>query len=697
MAGFFHDHSGIRVMESGLGNRDIRQTLYPEQQQKFRPEIITRRLSSSSNTSSSNKGPLHYEEYLFTKEPARHGQKEIWARSRKTAIPRDQSDLQDRINKQIKKEGPARKQLNAPEMAGNKQIQVKQLLKNRMKGDDPNFEYVLASIMLESRTKSKNTETTAMHVIIKRQVCSDIRFNPAMATAPPQIITSEVVDLIAQGNYQGQVPGAAKAPPQAHMGQGAFHNPGPMNAPWGHGGQPRPEIIDHRFQPQQGGHPQGGQQHPSQQHPGGHPPPPSMHPVFQEQQGGRHDFENQGNKGKDQKGKQPQIIQMDSQKPPKKQPDFSDDTSSSGHGPELFDIDDFEDRFGFDDKIKKPKDKKKNLDMDDFEFVDFVDKGGEKAKDKKKGNFMNLPKHKKKKHQSPISSSDSESNEEWSDRSDHSAPTTISRESGPRTPTSRGQSYKKETPYFDSNKKDKHQFKDDKKNKGYYKEDNHHKSSHGDRDDREPPNAVYREHLREDRRKEARRRDPSPGSMPRSGGHHYTEDEVIIEPANSRSRRDRGPPRYQEGAYSERSRHHRDPSHDGDVYPNDHLRGLGLGRNPTVHRPRIANSAYSSTRYESEEEDMQRHQTRLREEAKSKQRIREEVQQQVREELFRQEEEARIQKEVREELAFKAEERRMQEQDRRDRIAREMMAREPVYDPLPPRRREARGYYNDRF
>lgn len=681
----YEDFNGIRIVESGMGNRNNGHNVYPEQQPKARPVVVTR--GSSSNSS---KGPVLYEEYIFTKEQVRPGQKEAWSRSRKTAIPRDQNDLQDRVNQQLKKEGPSRKQLNAPEMAGNKQVQIKQLLENRMRRDDPRFEYLLASIKLDQRRTKKSVETSTMDVIVKRQLRPDIPFDPAMPlTAPPPIVSNELVDLTAQHGLPGPFQGG---PPQIHMNQGAFHNPGQMNAQWGNAGRPGPQIIDDRFQPppQQGGHPTGGQHHHVP------PPPPPGPPFFPQDQGGKHGFEDKGNKPKDKKGKSPKIIPMDSRKSRKKhQEDFSDVTSFSDNIDELFDTDDFG-RVGFDDKVKRPKDRKKSLDMDDFEFVDFTDKG-KKSKDKKRSPKiipMDAPKPKKKQQEFSDSESISDINDSWSHNSDDSFPTTISKDS--EYGGHGGHSYKKSKDFFKEDKKGKDFFKEEKRAKEYYKEAKPHKSSNSDR---HSPQPVYREHKR--KVPEPRRRDPSPVSSRRSGGQRYAEDDILIEPASSRQRH-RDPPHYVGGGYGGRERptHHHASSYDGDVYPNDHLRGLG--RSHTIYRRKIDNSAYPSNHYDSDierEEEEIRIQNRIREEAKVQHQIREDarVQQQVREVLAKQEEDARIRRRVQDALARKQEEeeRRVQEQVQES-LRRERMAREPVYDPWPPRR-APRTYYDDGY
>ena len=669
-----HHFGGIEMIEPNSSSHARINAVYNDHQRP-RPELGPR------PTSGSGKDPFYFEEYLFTKEPALlPGQKESWARCRKTLVPRPQDDMAEYVRKQYKRGISPKKQLGVLAKGSFKRLQIDQLTLNRTKTELREFEYVPASLELDMRGK----ELSAMHVIIRRQLRPGVRYDSSMVIPPPRpAIASEVVDLNLRHEPQRPGHGGFTAAPQ--MSQGPFH-PGHVNAHPGNAGRLPPEIHDPRFQ-QHGGPPKGGPPNHGHQpaHPHGQAPVHGM-PFLAEEHGGKHGFPEKVHKGKEQK-KSPQIIAMDQHKPHKKAHDFSDISDQDG---EMFVMEDFE-------ELKKPKDKKKGpIDMDEDDFADFFAGNNKKSKGHtKKPNIISMSPKPKKNNLHEDSDSESASDDAWSHLSDDSFPTTISKDSDQRGHG--GRSHRKEKEVKEE-KKDGAYHKAGKKNKDYH--ENFHKPSLPDRHDRHDrePKQTYREHTR--KTPEPKKREPSPAHSRRSGGMHYPYDDVIVEPGNTHRRREREVPRYV-GGYPDHPRHRRDPSYDSEVHPNDHLRGLGLGRSQSVYHRKIANSAYSSNRsnhYDSEEE----YHNRIREEAKTKRMIQEEVQNQLRLDQAKKEEKAKLERQIRDEVAREQEQARMREDDERrfredqerDRIARERVARQRPYDrdPLPRGGRDSYGY-----
>ena len=151
----------------------------------------------SHNTSS---GEVSYEGYTFTRCKAHHkGQKETWAVAQMVPMPVSQRDLKDQIKKSRKKHVSASDEYNDDKMKGFKRKQVDNLIRERTKIDgDYGYEYELASIKLDSRkTKSKDTETLSMQVILKRQLMAGFLHE---TSSEPSLdvharLLSQVVDL----------------------------------------------------------------------------------------------------------------------------------------------------------------------------------------------------------------------------------------------------------------------------------------------------------------------------------------------------------------------------------------------------------------------------------------------------------------------------------------------------------------------
>lgn len=148
----------------------------------------------------SNSGQLSYEGYTFTKcDSKQTGQKETWAVATMTPMPVSQEDLKDQIKRNRKRHISALDEYNDDKMKGFKRKQVDNLIGERTKIDgDYGYEYVLASIKLDSRkTKRKSTETMSMQVILKRQLRVDFPPEPSMGLSLDfhERLPSQTVDL----------------------------------------------------------------------------------------------------------------------------------------------------------------------------------------------------------------------------------------------------------------------------------------------------------------------------------------------------------------------------------------------------------------------------------------------------------------------------------------------------------------------
>ena len=166
-----------------------------------------RSVHSPNQSHGSNPGQVSYEGYTFTKCNSRHaGQKETWAVAHMVPMPVSQKDLRDQIKrdkkKHKKKHLSALDEYNDERMKGFKRKQVDNLIRECTKIDgDYGYEYVLASVKLESRqTKNKSIETVSMQVILKRQLIAD--FPHETSTGPSMDLhaklPSQVMDLTSE-------------------------------------------------------------------------------------------------------------------------------------------------------------------------------------------------------------------------------------------------------------------------------------------------------------------------------------------------------------------------------------------------------------------------------------------------------------------------------------------------------------------
>lgn len=141
-----------------------------------------------------------YEGYTFTKVHSNQtGLKETWAIAKMVPMPVSQDDLKDEIKRNRKKNISALDEYNDRNMKGFKRKHVDNLIRERTKIDgDYGYEYVLASIKLESRKpKGNNSETLSMQVILKRQLTADFLHDPLTGSSMDfhAKLPSQVIDL----------------------------------------------------------------------------------------------------------------------------------------------------------------------------------------------------------------------------------------------------------------------------------------------------------------------------------------------------------------------------------------------------------------------------------------------------------------------------------------------------------------------
>ena len=114
------------------------------------------------------------EHWTFTKYVGT-GVEPAWRVSERHQDHIAQSELKERVEKHRKRHGSAKEQLNASDMAGNKQKQVTRLEKDRNILDvDARYEWIIKYIKLE-KEKGKTTPTKAMRVIIERKSTKSLR------------------------------------------------------------------------------------------------------------------------------------------------------------------------------------------------------------------------------------------------------------------------------------------------------------------------------------------------------------------------------------------------------------------------------------------------------------------------------------------------------------------------------------------
>lgn len=193
----------------------------------------------------SSPGQVSYEGYTFTKcDPKQIGQKATWAVARMTPMPVSQQDLKDHIKRNRNKHMSALDDYDE-KLKGFKRKQVENLIRERTKIDgDYGYEYVLASIKLDSRKSRKRfTETVSMQVILKRQLIAGFLHEPS--TGPPSMdfhpkLPSQVMDLTSKDE-----------PGKVRESSGGSQDVGHEGAMVSFAGRPEPEAsppFSHRVQ-----------------------------------------------------------------------------------------------------------------------------------------------------------------------------------------------------------------------------------------------------------------------------------------------------------------------------------------------------------------------------------------------------------------------------------------------------------------
>ena len=160
------------------------------------------RFGSSQQAHIDGPTQVSYEGYTFTKYGSHDpGQKETWGVALMVPMPVSQSDLKDQIKKNRKKHVSVLDEYNNEKMKGFKRKQVDNLIRQCTNVDgDYGFEYVLASIKLDTRKTNGNIiETVSMQVILKRQLMAGF---PRENLAGPSVdihakLPSQIMDVTA--------------------------------------------------------------------------------------------------------------------------------------------------------------------------------------------------------------------------------------------------------------------------------------------------------------------------------------------------------------------------------------------------------------------------------------------------------------------------------------------------------------------
>lgn len=203
-----------------------------------------------------SKPPIGYIGYTFTKHPAEHpGQKETWAIVNKELMPASQADLKNQIEKRRKRGVTGLDQYTDPEMKGFKQKQIDELIRQCIAMDpDRRFEYNIASIRRDTkRRRQGGTETSTMHVILKRQPRADIDMQgPFIGFGNLHFPLSGLVDLS----------GAEESEKWSHNSSnghksGAYPFARHLSEPWVHVAHPNERPPAHRGHSYEDGHPHG--------------------------------------------------------------------------------------------------------------------------------------------------------------------------------------------------------------------------------------------------------------------------------------------------------------------------------------------------------------------------------------------------------------------------------------------------------
>ena len=136
--------------------------------------------------------PIDYISYIFTKHPVDNKRpKETWAIVDRALLRSSQADLKNQVDKGI----TGLDQYMHLNMYDFKRMQISGLIRECI-AMDPKFEYSIASIKHSTRRKQSGLDTTAMQVILKRQLRPDVDAQgPIKTSRSLQQPSIEIIDL----------------------------------------------------------------------------------------------------------------------------------------------------------------------------------------------------------------------------------------------------------------------------------------------------------------------------------------------------------------------------------------------------------------------------------------------------------------------------------------------------------------------
>ena len=251
-------------------------------------------------------------------------------------MPASQADLRNQVEKHRKKNGTGLDQYMDPNMKGFKRKQIDELVRECVaKEPDPRFEYSIESIKRDTRRRQSGPETSAMQVILKRQLRKDTSTQgPFMGFGNIHLPMSGVVDLSGAEDYE-----------KSSQNSSNGHKPGPypferhMSEPWTHVIHPDARPPAQHAHSHEHAHPHDlGDAHGhghgdfgSKDAHGPEQPPYPHHGGYHFHEDGhdtKHDHEEKPKKHKDKEHKSPKIVHIKKDDGHKSQ-DYSDSSSSS--------------------------------------------------------------------------------------------------------------------------------------------------------------------------------------------------------------------------------------------------------------------------------------------------------------------------------------------------------------------------------
>ncbi len=220
----------------------------------------------------SGRDHVSLESYTIARAPT-------YATAKRTRWNAKEDELRELVRKQQKRGTSAYVPLNKDsEIKHSRRSQVARLVQDRNSHtlNDPRTKYELAALKME-QFHTKDGADERLKVILRRRVRPGLPNDPSRpVTAPPPIPSSEIIDLTQSDDYERSSQSSYPSSPPLHVpGPGDFSlsgHPPPVH----HGGQPGPQIFDHRFPQQPFGSPIGEEQ----------PRPPHRDQVILDQEPG---------------------------------------------------------------------------------------------------------------------------------------------------------------------------------------------------------------------------------------------------------------------------------------------------------------------------------------------------------------------------------------------------------------------------